>query len=138
MTAPISAHVGKVLKSMGDTMVEFSLIGVGFGVRLRDTFGDHLRITLFMASVVAVRTLHTGSVLEELSTESAAHDVVELLLNELVAVLFDDVLFTRANSAFSTKSDVEWRLINRVLGCCLISTRQRPCAEAHLPKVMAR
>jgi hypothetical protein len=137
MTAPVSTHVGKVFEAMGNAMVEFGLVWVGFGVRLRDTFGNDFRITLLVASVVTVRTLHTGSVLEELAAKSATHDVVELLLHELVAILFNDLFFTLANSAFATKSDVKWRLVARVLGCCLVSTED-PHIGVHLPKDMER
>jgi hypothetical protein len=138
MTAPISAHVGKVFESMRDAMVEFGLIWIGLGVRLRDTLGDHLWVTLLVASVIAVRTLHAGSVLEELTTESATHDVIELLLHEFVAILFDNFFFALANSAFATKSDVEWCLITRVLGCCLVSTERSLHIAANLPKDMER
>jgi hypothetical protein len=91
---------------------------------LRDTLGNDLRIALFVTSVVAIRTLHAGSVFEELATEGAAHDVVELLLHELVAILFDDLFFTRANSALSTESDIKGCLVSSVLGWSSVSSER--------------
>jgi hypothetical protein len=54
VTAPIGTHVGEILESMRNAMVELGLVWIGFGVGLRDTFGDHFRITLLVASVVTV------------------------------------------------------------------------------------
>ena len=104
VAAPVGSHVGKVDEAMGNAMVQFGLVRIGLGVGLRDALGHNLRIAFLVARVLAVRALHTGSVLEELSAESAAHDVVELLLHELVSVLLDDLFFALANGTLSTQA----------------------------------
>ncbi len=62
MTAPIGPHVGEVLESVWDTMIELLLIGVGFRIRFADTFGDNLRVAFFVARIFAILALHTGGV----------------------------------------------------------------------------
>lgn len=62
MAAPIGPHVGEVLESVGDTMIELLLIRVAFRIRLADTFGDDLGVTLFVARIFAILALHTGGV----------------------------------------------------------------------------
>lgn len=97
-------------------MVELGFVWVCFGIRLRNTFSDHPRVALLVTCVVAVSTLHTSRVFEEVAAESAAHDVVELLLHELVTILLDHVFLTLTNSSLSTKADIEWCLILRMFG----------------------
>lgn len=53
---------------MGDPVVDLLLIGIGFIVGLADTLGDNLGVAFSMASILAIRALHTRSVLEEIST----------------------------------------------------------------------
>ena len=62
MTAPIGPHVGEILESVWDTMIELFLIRVGFCIRFADTFGDDLRVALFMARIFTILALHTGGV----------------------------------------------------------------------------
>lgn len=91
---------------MRDTMVDLLLLGVGLSVTLADTFGDDAGITLGVASVLAVLTLHTGRVLEEVAAQRTSHDVVELVLDELVAVHLVDLLLALTDSALSAKTEV--------------------------------
>jgi hypothetical protein len=67
-----------------------------------------------VASVLAVRALHASRVLEEVSTVCTAHDVVERLHRELVAVLLDDVFLLLADSALAPKTGIKV-----ALGVCL-------------------
>ena len=60
-----------------------------------------------MASVLAVRALHTSGILEKLAAKGAPHNVVELLYHEFVAVLLNNVIFALSNSALTIKADVE-------------------------------
>lgn len=62
MAAPIGPHVGKVLESVWNTMVELLFIRVGFRIRFADTFGDHLGVALLVARIFAILALHTGGV----------------------------------------------------------------------------
>lgn len=87
MTTPIGAHVREVFEAMGNTMIQFLLIGVGLSVRFTDAFRDDLSIALFMTCILAIFALHAGRVLQEISTKSASHDVVELLEYKLVSTL---------------------------------------------------
>jgi hypothetical protein len=116
VTAPIGTHVGKVFEAMRNAVVELGLVWVGFGIGLSDTLGDNLRITLLVTRVVAVGALHTGGILEEFTTESTTHNVVELLLDELVSVLLDDIFFTLTNGTFATKAKIEGLFVAGVLG----------------------
>ena len=111
MAAPVRAHVGKVLESVRDTVIQFGFIGVRFCIRLRDTLCYHFRVTFLMASVLAVRTLHASSILEELAAESAAHNVVELLLHKLVPVLLVHLLFALANGSLAAEPSIEGLLV---------------------------
>ena len=97
-------------------MVEFSFVRVRLGVRLCDTLGDHLGVALLVTSVVAVCTLHTSRILQEIAAQSTTHDVVKLLLHKLVAVLLDHVFLALANGTLSAKTKIEWGLVLRVLG----------------------
>ena len=59
MTAPIGAHIREGFESMGDTMVQFLFIWVGFCVGLAYTLGDHFPVALLVAGVFAILALHT-------------------------------------------------------------------------------
>jgi uncharacterized protein (UPF0212 family) len=111
VAAPVGSHVRKGLESVGNAVVELGFVRIGFGVGLCDTLGNDLGIALFVAGVVAVSTLHACRVFEEIAAERAAHDVVELLLHELVAILFDDLFLALTNSSLATKTDVERLLV---------------------------
>lgn len=107
MTAPIGPHIGEVLESVWDAMIELLLIRVGFRVRFADAFGDDLRVTLFMARVFTIRALHTRGVFKELSAKSTTHDVVELLKYELMAVKFMHFFLALTDGAFTVETNVE-------------------------------
>jgi hypothetical protein len=82
-------------------VINFAFIGICFGVRLRDTLGDNLGIAFLVAGKLAIRTLHTGGIFEEISTKRAAHDVVKLLLHKLVAILFMNFFLLLSNCTLS-------------------------------------
>lgn len=97
-------------------MVDLFLVGVGLVVCLADTLGNNLRVAFTMASILAVCALHTRGVLEEISTQRTAHDVVELLGDELVTLLFVDLFLLLPNSTLSIETNVEWTTILQLLG----------------------
>ena len=107
MTAPIGPHVGKILESVWDAMIELLLVRIGFRIRFADTFGNNFRVALFMARIFAIPALHTGGVFQELPAKGTTHDVVELLEHKLMAVKFMDFFFALANGAFTVKTNVE-------------------------------
>jgi hypothetical protein len=116
VTTPIGTHVGEIFEPMRNAVVELRLVWIGFGVRLGDALGNHLWVALLVTRVVAVRALHTGSILEKFATESTSHDVVELLLHELVPILLDHIFFALTDGTFATKTKIERLLVCRVLG----------------------
>ena len=63
MAAPIGPHIGKIFKSVRNTMVELLLVGVGLCVRFTDTFRDDLGVAFFVARVLAILALHAGGIL---------------------------------------------------------------------------
>lgn len=88
-------------------VINFFFIGVGLVVRLADTLGDDFGVTLLVAGVLAVRTLHAGCVLEEISAKGAAHDVIELLRDELVTLLLVDFFLLLADSTLTVEADIK-------------------------------
>ena len=64
-----------------------------------------------MTSILAVRTLHPGGILKEVATKGTTHDVVELLLHELMAVHFMHFFLASANSSLTTQPKIERTLI---------------------------
>lgn len=93
VATPVCRDVGESFETMGNAMVDFLLVRVGFVICLTDTLGDNLRVAFFVASVLAIRALHTRSIFKEFSTQRTAHDVVELLCDELVALLLVNIVF---------------------------------------------
>jgi hypothetical protein len=70
-----------------------------------------------MASVFAVFALVTHCIEQKFVAKSAEYDLVELALNELVAVHFVDLLLASTNSALTAKSSraVDGALANILL-----------------------
>lgn len=116
MTAPISRDICKSFKPMGNAVIDLLFIRIGLVVGLADTLGDHFGITLAVAGVLAVCALHTSSVLQEIAAKSTAHNIVELLRDELVALLLVDLFFLLADSSLSIETDVERSSILQLLG----------------------
>jgi len=92
---------------VGDAVVKLLFFWVGFCVGLRDALCDHLLIALLVAGIFAVGTLHAGRILEKLSAKRATHDVVKLLLHELVAIHLVNFFFLCTDGAFSPESQVQ-------------------------------
>jgi hypothetical protein len=89
---------------MRDAMIELLLLRVGLVVCFADTLCNDVPVAFLVTSVLAVRTLHTSRVFQEVSTQSASHDVVELLLHELVAVHFVHFFLSRTDSALTIQT----------------------------------
>ena len=67
MATPICTHIGKLFKTMRNTMVDLFLVRIRFCVRLADTFGNNICVALRVASVLAILALHTGGVFQEVT-----------------------------------------------------------------------
>ena len=88
-------------------MIQLLFFRIRLCVGLAYTLGDDTSVTLLMASVLAILTLHACRIFEEVSTQSAPHNVIELLLYEFVAVHLVDFLFTLPDSTLTVQTDIE-------------------------------
>lgn len=102
---------------MGDAVVDLLLVGVGLIVGFADTLGNNLGVTLAVTGVLAIRTLHACSILEEFSAQRTAHDIIELLSDELVALFLVDLLLLLADGTLAVKTDVKRTTILQLFGC---------------------
>ena len=117
VATPVGGDVGEAFETMGNAVVDFLFVRIGLVVGLADTLGDDLGIALFVASVLAIRTLHACGILEEFSTKRTAHDVVELLRDELVALLLVDLFLLLAHGTLTVKTDVKGTAVLQLFGC---------------------
>ena len=92
---------------MGDTMIQFLFIWVGFCVGLAYAFGDYFPVALLVAGVFAILTLHTSRIFEELAAEGTTHNIIELLKHKLVPVQLVYLFFPLTNGTFTVESNVE-------------------------------
>lgn len=106
MAAPIGRDVGEGLEPVRNAVIDLFFVRIGFGVALADTLGDDARIALVVASILAVFALHASRIFEEISAKRTAHDVVELVLDKLVAVHLVDLFFALSNSALSSQTKI--------------------------------
>lgn len=116
MATPVGRDVGEALETVGNAVVDLFLVGVGLVVRFADTLGHDLGVALAMASVFTIRTLHARGVLEEFSTERTAHNVVELLCDELVALLLVNLFLLLTHGTLTIETNVEGAAILQLLG----------------------
>jgi hypothetical protein len=116
VATPVRGDVGEVFESMRNAMVDFFFVRIGLVIGFADTFGDDLWITLAMARVFAIGALHTSRILQEIPTKRTAHDVVELLSNELVPLLLVDLFFLLANGTLTIKTNVKRTSIFHLFG----------------------
>lgn len=72
-----------------------------FRIALAHTLRDDLVVALLVAGVSTVLALHPCSLEEELLAERTENDSVELLLDELVPVLFENLLLAFTHRALS-------------------------------------
>lgn len=111
MAAPICTHVCHSFKSVRDTVIELLLLRVRLCVGFRHALCDNLCVTLFMAGIFAIRTLHACRVLEKVTAERTTHDIVELLLHKPVPIHLMYLFFTRTDCTFSSKPKIEWTFV---------------------------
>lgn len=92
MTAPACTHVAPGFKTVRYSVVQFGFVRVTFCIRLTNALGDDFRIASLVAHVFAICTLHARLVLEQKTAEGTAHDVVDLLRDEFVAIQLGVIL----------------------------------------------
>lgn len=98
-------------------MVEFLLVRISFGIRFTNALRHDFQVTFLVACVFAIFALHTSRVLQEIAAQSAAHDVVELLEHEFVAVEFMNFFFSLTDGAFAIEPEIKRSLV-LVMFCC--------------------
>ena len=89
-------------------------------VRLGDTLGDDVLVALLVARVSTIFTLISGSIEQEVVAERAQHELVELPLNELVAIHLVHLALALAHGALTTETterSVQRPLANIFLDC---------------------
>jgi hypothetical protein len=116
VATPVGGKIGEAFEAMRNTVVDLLFVGVGFVVGLANTLGDNLRVALFVTCVLAVGTLHTRSILEKFSTQRTAHDVVELLGDELVTLLLVDLLLLLTNGTLTVETNIERTAVLQLFG----------------------
>lgn len=135
MAAPVGGDVGEPFEAMGNAVVDLLLVWVGLVVCLADTLCDNLGVALAVTGVLAIRALHACSILEEFSAQRTAHDVVELLGDKLVALLFVNLLLLLAHGTLTVQTNVERTTVLQLLGCvplaCLIFTSDNIAFRAY-------
>jgi hypothetical protein len=107
MTAPVGANIRSTLEAMRNTMVDFLLLGVGFRIRFRYAFSDDLLVTFLMASVLAIRTLVSGGILQEVTAQRASHNIVKLLLHKLMTILLMYFLFPLTYGTLTAEAELQ-------------------------------
>lgn len=113
MTAPVGCEIGEGLEPVRNSVIDLFLLGVSLSIRLADTLGDDAGVALRVACILAVLALHARRVLEEVTTERAAHDVVELPLHKFVSVNIVDLLLALANGTLAAKTGTQLALVVR-------------------------
>ena len=116
VAAPVRGDVGEAFESVGNAVVDFLLVRIGLVVGFADTLGDNLGVTLAVAGVLAVRTLHTGSILEEFSTQCTSHNVVKLLGDELMTLLLVNLLLLLTHGTLTVKTNIKGTAVLQLFG----------------------
>lgn len=70
-----------------------------------------------MACIFAICALHSSRILQKVSTKSAAHDVVELLKQELVTIKFVDLFLALPDGTLSIEAYIEHFSVFALLRC---------------------
>jgi hypothetical protein len=102
MTTPISTKIRECIPAMWDTMIDLSFVWIRLGCWLSNAFCDNFLVATLMTSEFTVGALHSGCVFKKLTTKSTTHNIVELLLDELVSVLLMDLFFLLTNSTLTS------------------------------------
>lgn len=121
-------------------MVDLFFFRVCFVVCFADTLGDHLGVALAMASIFAVGTLHSCSVFQEVAAKSTAHDIVELLRDELVTLLLVNLFLLLSDGTLAIETNIEWPSVLQLLGCPCVSILEKVYGDSFLilPKLIVR
>ncbi|KAH3677405.1 hypothetical protein OGATHE_000879 [Ogataea polymorpha] len=103
MTTPFRASVCDLLKSMRNSVIELCFFWRRICAGSGNALINNVLVALLMAQKSAIFTLES-TVSEEIATNCTAHDVVELLLDELVAVVLVNFLFSLTNGTMTSQA----------------------------------
>ena len=78
-----------------------------FSIRFANTLCDDFAITFLVTCVFAIFALISRCVFEEFTTQSATHNLIELLHNEFMAIDLMDFFFALADCSLTTEGAVE-------------------------------
>jgi hypothetical protein len=133
MTAPICGKVCKRFESVWNAMIDLFLVllfsidqyrhfqqkRVTYSrVGLGNAFSDDIDMTFLVTCVSAILALITRSIEQEIPTEGTKHELIETLLDKLVAVHLVNFVLTLANStltAKTTKWGIQWTFAHILL-----------------------
>jgi hypothetical protein len=102
MAAPIGAQISDRLKAVRDPVVDLLFIpipGIWFGY----AFGDNLLVAFLVTCVSTIFALIPQRIEQEIAAKSTEHDLIELTLNEFMAVHFVNFAFTLPDSALTSE-----------------------------------
>lgn len=101
---PVGGDVGVGLEAVRDTVVDLLLISLPVGSGFGDTLGDDLGVAPLVTGVSTVLALVTFSGEKQFTTQSTHYGLVELALNELVAVHLMHVTLAFLDGTLTTES----------------------------------
>ena len=89
-------------------MIELLFIRIRFCIGFTDALCNDFGVTILVACILAVLTLHAGGVFHKVATQCTAHDTVELLKNKLMPILFLHLFLALSDGTFTIKAKIEW------------------------------
>ena len=82
----------------------YQLYNITYRVRLGDTFSDNLLVTFLVAGISTIFTLISQCIEKEVVAERAQHQLIELLLDELVSIHFVNFAFPFSDRTLTTET----------------------------------
>ena len=116
VAAPVGRHIRVRLEPVRNSVVDLLFIRISLGIALADAFRNDRRVTFSVTKILAIFALHACRVLKEVAAQCTTHNVVELVLHELVSVHLVDFLLSLTDSALSPKTKVDWSAVLVGLG----------------------
>lgn len=92
-----------------------------------------------MASVLAVGTLHASRILQKISAKRTTHNVIKLLCNELMSLLFVDFFFSLTDGPLTVETYIKRSSSTYLFDCQILLTTWRLIPDdTILPKLIVR
>lgn len=116
MATPIRGEVGREVEVVRNAVLDDFLI-LNLMVGFADALGNNFAQAFLVARQPAIGALQARSVFEKVWAEGAAHDVVKLLTDKLVTLLFLNFEFLLTNSTLTVKTLVHAPRLLLLFGC---------------------